>query len=144
MKRNESLNLYEHITTAEVRIYCERYKQFIASTKVGTELEESLDYIMESESFEKKKQMNKTFLKKEIRKGTGWFLLLFAVLNVANLLNSGTVLLFLDPCEQMMRSINSLMDSENYQLEALFDLKTYYLYKQGVTDQKSFTDKFLR
>lgn len=111
---------------------------------MGTELEESLDYIMESESFEKKKQMNKTFLKKEIRKGTGWFLLLFAVLNVANLLNSGTVLLFLDPCEQMMRSINSLMDSENYQLEALFDLKTYYLYKQGVTDQKSFTDKFLR
>jgi hypothetical protein len=27
----------------------------------------------------------------------------------------------------MIHSINSLMDSENYQLEALFDLKTYYL-----------------
>ena len=44
----------------------------------------------------------------------------------------------------MMSSINSLMDSENYQLEAFFDLKTYYLYDQAGVDQTTFTDKFLR
>lgn len=66
------------------------------------------------------------------------------MLNLANLINSGIVLLFLGPCQQMMSSINSLMDSENYQLEAFFDLKTYYLYDQAGVDQTTFTDKFLR
>ena len=66
-----------------------------------------------------------------------WLLLgLFLALNAINaylIIRSNDIF---DASEKMMVNINSLMDSENYILEAYFDLKAEYLIKQSTRHQK--------
>lgn len=86
----------------------------------------------------------RTFVRKADSKNIYKYILMFIVFNSSTLINSGAIITFLDPCRSMIRSINSLMDSENYQLEALFDLKTYYLYDSKNKSASAFTSEFLR
>lgn len=142
LRLNDSLNLHEHLTPSDVVLCCSGFERFITTTNVGKEMMPEVKKLIQQG--ESKATLKKTFLRKPVKGNIGWYLLLFALLNTANLINSGSVLLFLTPCQNMMDSINSLMDSENYQLEAYFDLKTYYLYDQFGVDQATFTRKFLQ